>query len=120
MVSNLDGGELDRDQRDGAGKQTHEVQEAGSDVLGHEQSDVVVVPSDMLFIAALPGTHAVLEDFKLKHRGLDVLMAAAELEEQQVESIRRMARLLNAEFDDPEIDKRVNVDGSVAAINVGD
>lgn len=80
------------------------------ELLNNQPSDEIVVPSDLLFIAALPGTHPVLEDFKLKHRGLDVLMVAADLQEKQLELIRRQAQLLSGNYGDPDIDKHIVID----------
>ncbi len=93
-----------------------QIQDFRRELLKNESSNEIVVPSDLLFIAALTDTHPILEDFKLKHRGIDVLKAAAELEEQQVELIRRKARLLGKNLKDPEIDKRVIIQGNSNAV----
>jgi hypothetical protein len=54
----------------------------------------------------------ILEDFKLKHRELDVYMADEDVRRKGLENIRLAARLLNAEREDPEIDKKILVNGS--------
>ncbi|MBK7937975.1 MAG: hypothetical protein IPJ82_13180 [Lewinellaceae bacterium] len=36
------------------------------------ESELVIVPTGSTYIEALPGKHAILEDFKLVHRALDV------------------------------------------------
>lgn len=114
------------------GKSTHDIdpevkadydskiQKFFGELFKDELSDEIVVPSDLLFIAALTGTHPLLEDFKLNHRGLDVLKAAAELEEMQVDIIRKKARLLNKDLDDPEIDKRVVIAGDNFVVPAAD
>ena len=42
-------------------------------------TDKIVVPTDSLFIEALPGVHPILEDFKLFHRIVDVKKVQAEV-----------------------------------------
>ncbi|MCB1761729.1 MAG: hypothetical protein KDI27_01150 [Gammaproteobacteria bacterium] len=79
----------------------------------------LVVPTGSLFIVALPGTHALLEDFKLMHRALDVKKVQAEVREAELENIRAAARLLVFEdtpgmLDDPDIDKLIMVKGDKA------
>ncbi|MCB0853798.1 MAG: hypothetical protein KDD63_16345, partial [Bacteroidetes bacterium] len=97
-------------------RELNKISELKKEIFGNGKENVVVVPSDLLFIAALPGTNPILEDFKLKHRGLDVLKAAAELEEHQIELIRRKARLLAQDYNDPDIDKNVMVNGASQVI----
>jgi len=79
-----------------------------------EQSKIepVVVPTDLLFIEALPGKHPLLEDFKLLHRALDVEKVVAERDALELENIRRTARLLDGNYDDPEVDKSISVAGA--------
>ena len=72
--------------------------------------DEVVVPTGQLFIEALPGKHALLEDFKLLHRVEDVRKVRAEVRNQELESLRLAARLVAGEREDPNVDKRVVID----------
>jgi hypothetical protein len=81
------------------------------------QGEEVVVPTDSLYIDALPGTKPLLEDFKLLHRGIDVRAAQARVRQTEMENLRFAARLLDAQLDDPEIDKRVVVQGSAAVLS---
>jgi hypothetical protein len=37
-------------------------------LLSKQDPEMVIVPSNSLYIEALPGTHPLLEDFKLMHR----------------------------------------------------
>jgi hypothetical protein len=71
----------------------------------------IIVPTGELFIEALPGAHPLLEDFKLKHRAMDVEKVKAEVQRQQLENLRLAARLLAGELEDPEIDKRIVIEG---------
>jgi hypothetical protein len=73
--------------------------------------EIVVVPTGQLFIEALPGKHALLEDFKLKHRALDVEKVREELREKQLENLRKSARLLKGDYEDGDIDKRIEILG---------
>jgi len=80
-------------------------------LLSKQDPEMVVVPSNSLYIEALPGTHPLLEDFKLMHRAIDVKKAQAELRKAELENLRLAARLANAEYGDPDIDKVVVVSG---------
>jgi len=77
-------------------------------------SDLIVVPTGELFAEALLGEHPLLETFKLNHRFYDLAKARAEWREEELENLRRAARLLQEEpdLDDPEIDHRVVVEGA--------
>jgi hypothetical protein len=76
------------------------------------ESELIVVPTDSLYIEALPGKHPILEDFKLVHRAIDVKKVQSELRHDELENIRLAARLLEDEREDPEIDKKVLIQGS--------
>ena len=80
--------------------------------LPFKEVDEVVVPSDSLYIESLPGAHPILEDFKLVHRAVDVKQAQAEVRQRELENIRYAGRVLNKEWDDPEIQKKVVVKGA--------
>lgn len=81
-------------------------------------SDTIVVPTGQLFIEALPGAHSLLEPFKMLHRGLDVAKVEAEVREANLDNLRRAARLIAGEREDPEIDKKIVVEGRSADIIV--
>lgn len=79
-------------------------------------SDEVIVPTGQLFIEALPGSHALLEDFKLLHRFEDVRKVRAEVRHAELENLRLAARLMEGQtqpdmLEDPEIEKKIVVDG---------
>jgi hypothetical protein len=78
----------------------------------------IIVPTDSLFIEALPGSHSVLEEFKLRHRAMDVMKVRAEVRGAEIENVRMAARLLAAEYDDPTIDRRITIDGTAANVLV--
>jgi len=73
------------------------------------EDELVVVPTGQLFIEALPGKHALLEDFKLKHRALDVEKVREEVREAQIENLRKSARILSGDYEDADVDKRIEV-----------
>jgi hypothetical protein len=79
-------------------------------------AEEIVIPTGKLFIEALPGTHPLLENFKLQHRQLDVGKARAEVREAELENLRRAARILAGEREDPDIDKRVLVQGNAGVL----
>lgn len=77
------------------------------------QGDEIVVPTGSLFIEALPGAHPLLEDFKLRHRAIDVFKAIADVRKSELGNLRLAARILGDELDDPEIDKKIVVHGAI-------
>jgi hypothetical protein len=78
--------------------------------------DEIVVPSDSLYIEALPGVRPVLEDFKLLHRALDVKKVQAEVRAAELENVRMAARLFAGEREDPTIEKKVVVENASTTI----
>ncbi len=78
------------------------------------ETDEIVVPTDSLYIEALPGEHPLLEDFKLLHRAADVKKVHAEVRHAELENLRLAARLIAGEREDPDVEKKVIVlDGDV-------
>jgi hypothetical protein len=77
--------------------------------------DIITVPTDSLFIEALPGSHTILEYFKLAHRYMDVKKAQAEVRGAELENLRYAARILDKEHEDPRIDKKIVYDGPANA-----
>ncbi|MEO8664243.1 MAG: hypothetical protein ABI462_02010 [Ignavibacteria bacterium] len=80
--------------------------------------DEIVVPGNSLVIEALPASHTLLEDFKLRHRAMDVMKVEAEVRKMELENIRYAARLLNAEHEDPDVDKNIVVNGNNAGVTL--
>ncbi|NOR68556.1 MAG: hypothetical protein GQ532_02465 [Methylomarinum sp.] len=78
--------------------------------------DEIIVPTDSLFIEMLPSDKSLLEDFKLKHRQMDVMKVRAEVRQMELENVRYAARLLADDFEDPEVDKKVVVHGGSSVI----
>ncbi|MGB3955074.1 MAG: hypothetical protein WBL05_07310 [Brooklawnia sp.] len=70
-------------------------------------SQEIVIPTGSLFMEALPGSHAVLEDFKLAHRALDVSQVALTSVTNRIEQLRLAARIISDQFDDPDTEKVV-------------
>ena len=83
-----------------------------------KERERVIVPTDSLFIEALPGKHPIMEDFKLAHRALDVKKVQADVRQAELENLRLAARLLANEYDDPNIDKQVVVRGDSGTVSV--
>jgi hypothetical protein len=80
--------------------------------------DEIIVPTGSLFIEALPGAHPILEDFKLMHRAIDVKRAQAEVRGLELENLRFAARLVEGEREDPTIEKKIIIEGTVPDVNV--
>ncbi len=85
------------------------LEEIARRLLSNDKPEMVIVPSSSLYIEALPGTHPLLEDFKLIHRAIDVKRAQADLRHVELENLRLAARLANGELGDPDIDKVIVV-----------
>ncbi len=74
-------------------------------------SEEIIVPTGQLFIEALPGSTPLLEDFKLKHRAVDVRAAEVDLDLKLIEALRHTARLSQDDLSDPDVDKNIRIDG---------
>ncbi|MEE9615054.1 MAG: hypothetical protein V3W31_08950 [Thermodesulfobacteriota bacterium] len=85
-----------------------------SNRLGEE----IVVPTGSLFIEALPATHPLLEDFKLVHRAIDVKKVQAEVRDAELENLRTAARLLSENYEDPDIEKKIVIEGDSQNVTV--
>jgi hypothetical protein len=79
--------------------------------------ELIAVPTGSLFIEALPGAHPILENFKALHRGIDVKKAQAEVRKIELENARYAARLLNDEREDPDVDRKIVVEGGGVIVN---
>jgi hypothetical protein len=92
-----------------------------SDYINETQGivDEIIIPTGQLFIEALPGSHPLLEDFKLLHRAEDVRKVKAEVRHLELENLRLASRLAAAQNDfknpamleDPDIEKKIIVEG---------
>ena len=87
-------------------------------------AEIIIVPTGQLFIEALPGSHPLLEDFKLLHRAEDVLKVKAEVRHAELENLRLATRLVQGQnkdqanlLEDPDIEKKITVEGN-AKVNV--
>jgi hypothetical protein len=96
------------DPRSFAGKQAI-FEEIMHRLLSTQNPEMVIVPSNSLYIEALPGTHPLLEDFKLIHRAIDVKKVQAEARHAELENLRLAGRLAASEYGDPHVDKVVVV-----------
>jgi len=81
-------------------------------------SEEIIVPTGSLFIEALPGKHALLEDFKLMHRAIDVKKVQAEVRGEELENLRMAARLLGEDYEDPDIEKKIVIEGNDSSVVV--
>lgn len=80
----------------------------------------VVVPTDALFIEALPADRPLLEDYKLRSRAADAGKAEAEAARARLDNVRRGARILASDLTDPDIDRKTIVTGVPATVTVPD
>ncbi|MGI8425449.1 MAG: hypothetical protein ACR2M4_02405 [Actinomycetota bacterium] len=69
----------------------------------------IIVPTNSLYIEALVGTQPLIEDFKLLHRGLDVLKVQAEARNLELENLRKAARIQSDKLGDPNVENVKNV-----------
>lgn len=87
---------------------------------GRPEDDRVVVPTGSLYMEALPGTHTLLENFKLQHRILDVKKVQGEVRHAELENVRLAARTLKGKYEDPDIEKKIVIEGDVASVIPGE
>jgi hypothetical protein len=89
-------------------------------LLSDNTPEMIILPSNSLYIEALPGTHPLLEDFKLIHRAIDIKRAQAEARKAELENLRLAARLAIGDLGDPHIDKVVVVEsGQHVTVDAG-
>ena len=77
---------------------------------------MVILPAEHLYIEALPGTHPVLEEFKMQHRALDVAKARAELRQKELENLRRAARIVAGDLGETEADRKIVIEDGPASV----
>jgi hypothetical protein len=80
------------------------------------EKELVIVPTNSLYIECLVGTHPLLEDFKLIHRALDVKKVQAEVRHAELENTRLASRVLKGEDEDPDIEKKIVIEGGIPAM----
>lgn len=82
------------------------------------QTDEIIVPTGQLFIEALPGSHPLLEPFKMEHRLLDLAAVRAQNRHAELENLRLAARLAADPqlLQDPNIEKRIVVDKDIGVV----
>jgi hypothetical protein len=78
--------------------------------------ETVVVPTDALFIEALPADRPLLEDYKLRNRAAEAGKAEAEAARVRLDNLRRGARILAGDLADPDIDRKTVVEGIPASV----
>ncbi len=66
----------------------------------------------------MPGKHPILEDFKLIHRVVDVKKVQSEVRHSELENVRLAARALKGEYEDPDIEKKIVIEGDAKDVNV--
>jgi hypothetical protein len=79
--------------------------------------ELITVPTGSLFIEALPGERPILENFKLLHRAVDVKKAQADVRRAELENIRYAARVMAGERGDPDVEKKIVVEGTGVIVN---
>ncbi|WP_162055912.1 hypothetical protein [Pontibacter pamirensis] len=79
----------------------------------HRNGEEIIVPTGSLFIEALPATSSLIERFKMLHRAIDVKKVQAEVRKAELENLRLVDRILNGEREDPDIEKKIIINGAV-------
>ncbi|MCA0978669.1 hypothetical protein LCM19_09865 [Qipengyuania flava] len=78
-----------------------------------QDSQEITLPTGQIYMEALKGDQTLLEDFKLAHRGLDVIKVSEEIRHARLENLRRAGRMLSddPDFGDADIDRVISVRG---------
>jgi hypothetical protein len=74
--------------------------------------DEITVPTDSLFIELMPSTASNIEEYKRSSRKLDIKKQQAEVRRMELESVRYAARLLAGEHEDPDVERKIVVEGA--------
>jgi hypothetical protein len=84
------------------------------------ENELIVVPTGQLFIEALKGEHALLENFKQLHRQLDVQKVEEEIRAAQLENLRHAMRLTQEEplLEHSKVDKKIVIEGNGSGVIV--
>lgn len=80
--------------------------------------DEIVIPTSSLYIEIMTSANTLLEDFKLRHRELDVDKAKEEVRMQALENLRYAKRILLDQLDDPHVDKKIAVQGVASGTTI--
>ncbi len=83
--------------------------------LSLRNDDEVVVPTNSLYIEALPGAHSIMEKFKNLHRQIDVKATQENLRTAALENVRRAQRILAKDYEDPSIEAKYVFEGGGSA-----
>jgi hypothetical protein len=83
--------------------------------LSLRNDEEIIVPSNALYIEALPGAHSIMEKFKHLHRQIDVKAAQEELRRDAIDNVRRAQRILDADLEDPDIEAKYVFEGNGSA-----
>ena len=73
--------------------------------------DQITVSTGSLFIELMPSTHSNIEQYKRISRMEDIKKQQAEVRRMELESVRYAARLLAGEHEDPDIERKIVVEG---------
>ncbi|MBL7840573.1 MAG: hypothetical protein JNJ75_10565 [Cyclobacteriaceae bacterium] len=74
----------------------------------HEK-ERIIIPTNSVYIEALPGKHPILEDYKLAQRALNVKKLQADVRNGELENIRLALRALGNQLEDPNIENQLSV-----------
>lgn len=80
--------------------------------------DIITTPTTSLFIEAMVAEDSVIERYKALHRKIDVKKVQADVREQELENVRLAARLLEGERDDPDVERKIVIEGDTPSIVV--
>ena len=81
-----------------------------------KDNELVIVPTNSLYIECLVGTHPLLEDFKLIHRALDVKKVQAEVRTRSSRTSGWRRGRSRASDEDPDIEKKIVIEGPAAGV----
>jgi hypothetical protein len=80
--------------------------------------EILTIPTTSLFIEALVANLSLIEKFKEQHRIMDVKMVQAQVRQRELDNLRYAARLLAGEHEDPEIERKIVIEGGAANVIV--
>ena len=83
-----------------------------------DRAELIVIPTGQALVEALPGSKPLIENFKLRHRALDVASAIEDLKSARLENVRRAGRIHHEQLGPLANTRVVYVDQDLEGVHI--